>query len=55
METNYITCGFGYRYQRFYVDLAYVYKNMSSEYHAYTADPNRIRINTFRRRSLSCR
>ncbi len=39
-ETNYITCGFGYRYQRFYVDLAYVYKNMSSEYHAYTADPN---------------
>lgn len=39
-ETNYVTCGVGYRYQKFYVDLAYVYKNMSSEYHAYTPDPN---------------
>lgn len=38
-ETNYITCGLGYRYNRFYVDLAYVYKHMNSEYHAYTPDP----------------
>lgn len=38
-ETNYITCGLGYRYQRFYIDLAYVYKNMASTYHAYTPDP----------------
>lgn len=34
--TNYITCGLGYRYKHFYVDLAYVYKKMTSEYHAYT-------------------
>lgn len=38
--TDYITCGLGYRYKKFYVDLAYVYKHMSSEYHAYTPDPN---------------
>lgn len=37
-STNYITCGLGYRYQHIYVDLAYVYKQMSSEYHAYTPD-----------------
>lgn len=35
-STNYITCGLGYRYQHFYVDLAYVYKRMDSQYHAYT-------------------
>ncbi|MBD5355494.1 MAG: hypothetical protein HDR88_00570 [Bacteroides sp.] len=40
-STDYITCGFGYRYKKFYVDMAYVYKNISSEYHAYTPDPNR--------------
>lgn len=39
-STNYITCGLGYRYQRFYVDLAYVYKNINATYHAYTPDPN---------------
>ncbi|MCH5225276.1 MAG: outer membrane protein transport protein [Muribaculaceae bacterium] len=38
-DTNYITCGLGYRYSHFYVDLAYVYKRMNSEYHAYTPDP----------------
>lgn len=37
-KTNYITCGFGYRYKQFYVDMAYVYKNMKSTYHAYTPD-----------------
>lgn len=37
-NTNYITCGVGYRYSRFYVDLAYVYKHMTSEYHAFTPD-----------------
>lgn len=37
--TNYITAGLGYRISRFYVDLAYVYKHMDSEYHAYTPDP----------------
>lgn len=36
--TNYITCGFGFRYKKFYTDLAYVYKNRTSEYHAYTPD-----------------
>lgn len=39
-HTNYITCGMGYRYKQFYVDMAYVYKNISSEYHAYTPDIN---------------
>ena len=38
-STNYVTCGLGYRYQHVYVDLAYVYKNMGSEYHAFTPDP----------------
>ncbi len=37
--TNYVTCGIGYKYHGFYVDLAYVYKHMNSEYHAYTPDP----------------
>lgn len=37
-DTNYITCGLGYRYKRFYTDLAYVYKHMNSTYHAYTPD-----------------
>ncbi len=39
-DTNYITCGLGYRTGGFYVDLAYVYKNMSSEYHAFSPDPS---------------
>lgn len=42
--TNYITCGLGYRIKSFYVDLAYVYKNMTSTYHAYSPfypDPQR--------------
>lgn len=34
--TNYVTCGLGYRIQSFYIDLAYVYKHMSSEYYAYS-------------------
>lgn len=37
-ETNYATFGLGYRGNHFYADLAYVYKNMQSEYHAYTPD-----------------
>ena len=43
-DTNYITCGLGYRYKHFYADLAYVYKQMSSEYHAYTPDPENPRM-----------
>lgn len=39
-HTYYITCGAGYRYRNLYVDLAYVYKNISSQYHAYTPDVN---------------
>lgn len=38
--TNYVTCGLGYRYRGFYIDLAYVYKHMNSVYHAYTPDPS---------------
>lgn len=37
-ETSYITAGLGFRYSHFYVDLAYVYKRMSSEYHGFTPD-----------------
>lgn len=37
-ETNYVTLGLGYRGNHFYADLAYVYKNMQSEYHAFTPD-----------------
>jgi len=37
-HTNYITCGFGYRYQQFYIDMAYVYKHVNSTYHAFSPD-----------------
>lgn len=42
--TNYVTCGLGYRFKHFYVDLAYVYKHMSSDWHAYTPDPQSPQI-----------
>ena len=42
--TNYVTCGLGYRYKHIYVDLAYVYKHLNSEYHAYTPDPDNPQI-----------
>lgn len=35
--TNYITGGIGYKINQFYIDLAYVYKNMSAEYHAFSS------------------
>lgn len=38
--TTYVTCGLGYRYQSFYIDAAYVYKNQKAEYRPYT--PNRF-------------
>lgn len=34
--TNYVTGGLGYRIKNFYIDLAYVYKHMESEYHAFS-------------------
>ena len=37
--TNYVTCGVGFRSKGFYCDLAYVYRNRSSEWHAFTPDP----------------
>lgn len=37
--TNYITAGLGYRVNKFYVDLAYVYKHMNSTYHAFSPYP----------------
>ncbi len=37
-STRYITCGVGYRTGKFSCDLAYVYKNRSSEYFAYPTD-----------------
>lgn len=38
-DTNYLTCGLGYKGSTFYADLAYVYKNMKSTFHAFTPDP----------------
>lgn len=40
--TNYATVGLGYRYKKFYADLAYVYKHMSTDFHAYTPDPGSL-------------
>lgn len=37
-STSYITAGLGFRFSRVYVDLAYVYKHINSEYHAFTPD-----------------
>ena len=37
--TNYYTCGLGWRTGGFYADLAYVHKNYSSVYHAFSGDP----------------
>lgn len=39
-DTNYATCGLGYRGKHFYADLAYVYKNTKSTFHAFTPDPD---------------
>lgn len=43
-ETNYITCGLGYNFDHFYIDAAFVHKRQSSEYHAYTPDPDHPEI-----------
>ncbi len=37
--TNYVTCGLGYRIKKFYADIAYVYKHLSSDYHAFSGGP----------------
>lgn len=34
--TNYVTCGLGFKIESFYINLAYVYKHMDSEYHAFS-------------------
>lgn len=38
-STNYVTAGLGYNIGHFYVDAAYVYKHMDSDFHAYSPDP----------------
>lgn len=38
--TNYVTAGLGYRYKKFYADLAYVYKHQKGSFHAYSPDPS---------------
>lgn len=35
-DTQYVTLGLGYRYQAFYADAAYVFKQTKSDYHAFT-------------------
>lgn len=38
-NTNYVTCGLGYRYKGFYADLAYVWKHMEADYYPFSPDP----------------
>lgn len=38
-NTNYVSAGLGYRVNHFYIDLAYMYKQRSSTFHAYSPDP----------------
>lgn len=40
--TDYVTAGLGYRYRHFYIDAAYVYRHRSSEWHAFTTDPDNL-------------
>lgn len=35
---QYITAGLGYRYKGFYIDMAYVHKNRSSDFHAFSPE-----------------
>lgn len=37
--TNYVTCGFGYRYKAFELDMAYVWKHRTATFYAFTPDP----------------
>lgn len=41
-DTQYITCGVGYRYKGFYADFAYVHRHRESTYHAFSpfSDPD---------------
>lgn len=37
-SNQYITCGLGYRYKKFYADAAYVHQTRTSQYHAYPGE-----------------
>lgn len=37
-NNQYITCGLGYRYKKFYADAAYVHQTRTSHYHAYPGE-----------------
>ena len=37
-NNQYITCGLGYRYKKFYLDAAYVHQTRTSQYHAYPGE-----------------
>ena len=41
-NTQYITCGLGYRYGGWYIDAAYVWKHMSSTFQPFAADPSNV-------------
>lgn len=45
-DTNYITCGLGYKFSGFYVDLAYIYKHQSATYHAFGPDPDNRQVSS---------
>jgi predicted porin len=37
-KNQYITCGLGYRYKKFYADAAYVHQTRTSHYHAFPGE-----------------
>ena len=37
-SNQYITCGVGYRYKKFYADAAYVHQTRTSQYHAFPGE-----------------
>lgn len=41
-NTDYVSAGIGYRYQHFYIDVAYVYRHQSADWHAFTPDPEHL-------------
>lgn len=41
-STQYVTCGLGYRYKSWYIDAAYVWKHMTSNYQPFAADPANV-------------
>ncbi len=41
-DTQYVTCGIGYRFSGFYVDAAYIWKHMTADYYPFSPDPYNV-------------